>query len=64
MLRRRPAIRRPSVEMLCSWISELWGMIAADIVVKSLEKIGTLNALDASEDHLVWDGDKASESVK
>lgn len=41
-------IRRLSVEMLCSWILESWGVIAADVVVKSFKKTGTSSALDAT----------------
>lgn len=37
-------------------------MIAADIVIKSFKKTGISNALDETEDHLVWDGDEASEA--
>lgn len=37
-------------------------MFAADVVVKGFEKTGIMNALDAIEEHLVWDEDKASEA--
>uniref|UniRef100_A0A147BLR1 Putative pogo transposable element n=1 Tax=Ixodes ricinus TaxID=34613 RepID=A0A147BLR1_IXORI len=57
-------IRRPSVEQLCSWIAEAWGMIGADIIVKSFKKTGISNALDATEDHLVWDEDESETDEK
>ncbi|KAH9377983.1 hypothetical protein HPB48_011085 [Haemaphysalis longicornis] len=47
-------IRRPSVELPCSWISDSFGMITADVVIKSFKKTGILSGLDATEDHLVW----------
>ncbi|KAH9383278.1 hypothetical protein HPB48_024398 [Haemaphysalis longicornis] len=53
---------RSSVELLCRWISEVWGVIVADVVVKSFKKTAVLNALDATADHLVWYGDEASEA--
>lgn len=53
---------RSSVELLCRWISEVWGMIVADVVIKSFKKTAVLNALDATVVHLVWDGDEASEA--
>lgn len=38
------------------------GMIITHAVVKSFKKTDLSNALDASEDHLVWDGNEASEA--
>lgn len=54
-------IKRPSVELLCSWVSEAWGMIDVNMVARSFKKTGISNALDATEDHLVWDDEEASE---
>ncbi|KAH9374771.1 hypothetical protein HPB48_001060 [Haemaphysalis longicornis] len=37
-------------------------MIAVDVVVKSFTKTGTMNALDGTTDHSVWDEDRALEA--
>ncbi|KAH9377979.1 hypothetical protein HPB48_011089 [Haemaphysalis longicornis] len=42
-------IRTQSVELLCSWILEAWGMIIAVVIVKSFKKTGISNALDATD---------------
>lgn len=55
-------IRRPSVELLCDWIAEAWRMVGAAIIVNSFKKTGISNALDSSEDHLLWDGGETSEA--
>jgi hypothetical protein len=43
-------IRRPSTEMMCDWILRAWNM--------SFLKTGIMNALDGSEDDMLWVGDK------
>lgn len=55
-------IERPLLELLCSWISEAWGMIGADVVAKSFKKTGIPNTMGATDDHLVWNKDEASEA--
>lgn len=52
-------IRVPLVELLCSWISEAWGMITTDDVIESFKNTGTSHL---TEDHLVWDADDGSEA--
>lgn len=55
-------IKRPPVEMLCGWIANAWQEISDDVVTKSFKKTGISNALDASEDDMLWDSEKESES--
>lgn len=57
-------IKRPSVELLYSWISEAWGMTDADMVIRSFKKAEVFNALDATEGHLVWDEAETSEEAE
>lgn len=47
---------------MCSLISEAWGMISADIVIGSFKNTGMSTVLDATGDHLVWDGYGASKA--
>lgn len=55
-------IKRSPVEVLCGWIVEAWREIFDDVVRKSFKKTGISNALDASEDDLLWSSDKDDES--
>lgn len=59
-------IKRPPVEMLCAWIVEAWQAISDEVVRKSFKKTGISNALDASEDDMLWgadDSDTENESL-
>lgn len=55
-------IRRPSVEVLCSWILEAWSTISDEVVVKSFKKTGISNALDGTEDDRLWDSEDTADS--
>lgn len=58
-------IRRPSVEVLCSWIVEAWSGISDELVVKSFKKTGISNALDGTEDDFLWgcEGDSSDDTA-
>jgi hypothetical protein len=47
-------IRRPSIEMMCDWIVRAWNMVSTKIITKSFLKTGITNALDGSEDDMLW----------
>jgi hypothetical protein len=51
-------IRRPSTEMMCDWIVIARNMASTKIITKSFLKTGIMNALDKSEDDMLWVGDK------
>ncbi len=45
---------------MCSWIIQSWTFITSDIISKSFKKTGISNALDGSEDDILWnDGDSS-----
>ncbi|KAH8039622.1 hypothetical protein HPB51_007822 [Rhipicephalus microplus] len=50
-------IKRPPVEMLCAGIVEPGHAISVEVVRKSFKKTGISNALDASENDMVWSAD-------
>ncbi|KAH8042464.1 hypothetical protein HPB51_023474 [Rhipicephalus microplus] len=61
--RRRPRnfrgkIKKPSVELLCSWVIETWSMISPEIIVRSFKKTGISNALDETKDNVVHENDE------
>ena len=39
------------------WIKQSWSRVREDIIVKSNKKCGTSNALNGSEDHLIYEED-------
>ena len=46
-------VRRPFLELMCSWIIQSWTLITRDIISKSFKKTGISNALDGSEDDIL-----------
>ena len=61
-------IRRPSIELMCSWTVRAWDMVNQCVIVTSFLKTGISNALDSSEDDALWQTeenvDEESESEK
>jgi hypothetical protein len=51
-------IRRPSTEMTCDWIVRAWNVVLTKIITKRFLKTGITNALDGSEDEMLWVGDE------
>ena len=47
-------IRRPSIELMCSWIVRAWDMVDQRVIVTSFLKTGISSALDGSEDDALW----------
>ena len=47
-------IRRPSIELMCSWIVRAWDMVDQRVIFTSFLKTGISNALDGSEDDALW----------
>ena len=47
-------IRRPSIELMCSWIVRAWDMVDQCVIVTRFLKTGVSNALDGSEDDALW----------
>ena len=52
--------KKPSEELICSWISEVWHEIPREMIVASFLKCGITNNLDGSEDDLVYEPSKDS----
>jgi hypothetical protein len=46
--------RRPSIELMRSWIVRAWDMVDQRIIVTSFLKVGISYALDGSEDDALW----------
>ena len=46
--------KKPSEELICSWISEGWNNIPAEMVTAAFLKCGIMSNLDGSEDELIY----------
>ena len=51
-------IRRPSIELMCSWIVRAWDKVDQRVIVTSFLKTGISNALDGSEDDALWQAEE------
>ena len=43
-------IKKPDLELLCSWIKDAWDQILPELVEKSIKKCSISNSLDGTED--------------
>jgi hypothetical protein len=54
ILKPTEKIRRPSIQLMCSWILRAWDMVDQRVIVSSFSKTRISNALDGSEDDVLW----------
>jgi hypothetical protein len=47
-------IRRPSTEMMYDWILRACDMVSPQVIMKTVIKTGISNALERSEDDMLW----------
>ncbi len=47
--------KRPSIGMVCEWVKKAWDQINTEIVIKSFKKCGISNALDGTEDDILFE---------
>ncbi|XP_073537612.1 uncharacterized protein, partial [Phyllobates terribilis] len=53
----------PTITQVCKWVKTSWQSIKDETIVRSFEKCGISNALDGSEDNVLYeDGDKSDTS--
>ncbi|CAG8632807.1 2269_t:CDS:1, partial [Diversispora eburnea] len=48
-------IKKPGYNTMCEWIIEAWNDIPSEMVSKSFKKCGISNAMDGTEDDLIWE---------
>ena len=53
--------KKASEELICSWISQAWNDIPAEMITASFLKCGITNNLDGSEDDLLFDSAEDTE---
>jgi len=47
-------VQWPSISNVCKWVKNTWQRVKSETIVKSLKKSGISNALDGSEDDLLY----------
>lgn len=48
-------IKKPSVTLLCEWILASWSTISSESIINGFKKCCVSNALDGTEDDLLWE---------
>ncbi|KAJ9580856.1 hypothetical protein L9F63_023968 [Diploptera punctata] len=49
------ALKLHTIKQVCLGIKKSWSRVREDIIVKSFKKCGVSNALDGSEDNLIYE---------
>ena len=49
-------LQKPAVHLLCTWILQAWDAISQESIVHGFKKCCISNALDGSEDDILWEG--------
>ena len=53
-------MKRPSISVVCEWVDNSWQQVKSETTVKSLKKCGISNALDGSDDDILYEESDAS----
>lgn len=59
VLTRGGRLKKPSVTLWCEWIVKAWNEIDSAIIIKSFKKCGISNALDGTEDDMLYHDDES-----
>jgi hypothetical protein len=57
-------IKKPSVTILCHWIITAWQPISPELIVKGFKKCCISNAMDGSEDDVLWNDSEENGDVR
>ena len=57
-------LRAASLVTVCQWVKESWQELSKEMVERSFKKCGISNALDGTEDDLVWEEEEDSSQVE
>jgi len=56
-------VKRPSISNVCEWVKNPWQRVKSETIVKYFKKCGISNALDGSEDDILYgESDASSEN--
>ncbi|KAG8233128.1 hypothetical protein J437_LFUL012554 [Ladona fulva] len=48
-------MKRPSISCVCEWVKKSWQKVKSETIIKSFKKCGISNALDGSEDDILYE---------
>lgn len=54
-------MKRPTITQVCEWVKRSWDSVKEEIVVQSFKKCGISNALDGSEDCILYEDSEESD---
>ena len=49
------SMRKPTLEDVCNWVNDAWEELDPNIIVRAFKKCSISNALDGTEDDMLWD---------
>lgn len=55
-------LRRPPLATVCAWVSEAWRSLPEEMVVRAFKKCCISNALDGTEDDMLWEAASEKQS--
>ena len=61
---RSKTLRAASLVTVCQWVKESWQELSKEMVERSFKKCEISNALDGTEDDLVWEEEEDSSQVE
>ncbi len=53
-------VKAASLTIVVSWVLEAWQDLSGDMVERSFKKCGISNAIDATEDDLLWEEEETT----
>ena len=53
--------KKASIALVLKWVKQAWDEISEEMVVKSFKKCGISNALDGTEDDVLWEEEEEIE---
>ena len=57
------AMKRPGLSLVVQWVKEAWESISEDIIIKSFKKCGISNAMNGTEDDILYEDLMASSTA-
>ena len=57
------AMKRPGLSLVVQWVKEAWESMSEDIIIKSSKRCGISNAMDGTEDDILYEDLMASSTA-
>lgn len=56
-------IQKPAVRLLCEWVLNAWAKVSSESIINGFKKCCLSNAMDGSEDDVLWEGPTGAQTV-